>query len=189
MVSVNEFKKGMTIELDKEIYSIIEYQRVKPGKGGAFLRTKLKNLRTGYIQEKTFRTEDKVEKAHLESRQAQYLYREGNKFHFMDNETYEQISLNPEELGEAVKFLKENINVNLLSHKGSPVEVELPIFVELKVVQTEPGIKGNTASGGSKPATLEAGIQVQVPLFINIGDILKIDTRKGKYTERMQEAK
>ena len=189
MISVSEFKKGMAVELDGQVYLIVEYHRVKPGKGGAFLRTKLKSFKNGYIQEKTFRTEDKVEKVHLETRQAQYLYREGDAFHFMDNKTYEQLSLSLEELGEKSKFLKENLSVSLLFCRERPVGVELPTSVELAVVKTEPGAKGNTVSGSSKPAVLESGTQVQVPLFINIGDVIKVDTRKGEYLERMREAK
>ncbi|MBP2672351.1 MAG: efp, partial [candidate division NC10 bacterium] len=152
--------------------------------GGAFNRTKLKNMRTGSIVERTFRTEEKVERAELEERRAQFMYRSDEEFHFMDTETYEQFFLNEEQLGDASVYLKEEMVVTIVSHRGSPLTVEVPTFVELAVAQTDPGVRGDTASGGSKPATLETGAVVQVPLFINVGDRLRVDTRTGTYIER-----
>src|SRR5690554_5766626 len=163
----------------------MEFQHVKPGKGAAFVRTKLRNLKNGNIQEKTFRAGEKVPRAHVETRQMQYLYESGGEYTFMDNETYEQVSLPRERLEREVKFLKENMNVNLVIYKGETIGIQLPNTVELEVVETEPGIKGDTATGGSKPAKLETGLVVQVPFFINVGDVLRIDTRTGEYLERV----
>jgi elongation factor P len=174
----------MKVELDKVPYVVVDYQWVKPGKGGAFNRTKMKNMRTGSIIERTFRTEEKVERAELEERKAQFLYRSDDEFHLMDTETYEQFFLTAKQMGEAPNYLKEEMVVTILSHRGEPLSVETPIFVELAVAETDPGVRGDTASGGSKPATLETGAVIQVPLFINVGDRLRVDTRTGSYIER-----
>lgn len=185
MVSVNDFRTGLTIEVGGEVYSVVEFQHVKPGKGSAFVRSKLKNLRTGAVIERTFRAGEKVSRAHLERRKMQYLYREGDSFIFMDNETYDQISLDKDQLGDNVKFLKENISIYLLTHAGKLIGIELPYFVELEVVATEPGIRGDTAAGGTKPATLETDLLIRVPLFVEVGDVVRIDTRTGEYLERV----
>ena len=184
MYSTADFKKGLKIELDGTPYSIADFLHVKPGKGGAFVRTKLKNLVTGKVLDQTFRSGEKVKKPDLVEREMQFLYREGDNFYMMDNETYEQQALTIEHLGDAVLFLIENLNVNVLFFNQQPVAVDLPTFVELAVAHTEPGVKGDTASGGSKPATLESGAVIQVPLFINEGDRVKVDTRTGIYIER-----
>jgi len=184
-ISTNNFKNGAKIELDGVPYSIVEFQHVKPGKGGAFVRTKLKNLRTGRALDKTFRAGEKLEAAQVEQKSMQYLYPEGDKFCFMDNQTYEQIFLSAEQLEGSCDFLQENANVQIVFHRGKPIGVDLPIFVELEVTDTDPGMKGDTASGGSKPATLSTGGVVQVPLFINIGDKIRLDTRTGGYIERV----
>ncbi|MBN2909879.1 elongation factor P [Polycladomyces sp. WAk] len=184
MISVNDFRTGLTIELDGDVWQVLEFQHVKPGKGAAFVRSKLRNLRNGNIQERTFRAGEKVPRAHVETRQMQYLYESGGEYTFMDNETYEQISLPAERLEREVKFLKENMNVNIMIYQGETIGVQLPNTVELEVTDTEPGIKGDTATGGSKSATLETGLVVQVPLFVNVGDRLIIDTRTGEYVSR-----
>lgn len=184
MISVNDFRTGLTIELDGDVWQVLEFQHVKPGKGAAFVRSKLRNLRNGNIQERTFRAGEKVPRAHVETRQMQYLYESGGEYTFMDNETYEQISLPAERLEREVKFLKENMNVNIMIYQGETIGVQLPNTVELEVIETEPGIKGDTATGGSKSATLETGLVVQVPLFVNVGDRLIIDTRSGEYVSR-----
>jgi elongation factor P len=184
MISTSDFRNGLTIELDGSVWQIIEFQHVKPGKGAAFVRTKLKNLENGNIQERTFRTTEKVERAHVETRKMQYLYNSGDEYTFMDTESYEQITLNRNQLENELKFLLENMIVNVIMYKGQTLGLELPNTVELKVVDTEPGIKGDTASGGSKPATLETGLVVQVPFFVNVGDTLIIDTRSGEYVSR-----
>ncbi len=184
-VSTSDFRKGLKIELNGEPFLMVDFQHVKPGKGGAFVRTRLKSLISGNVIDKTFRSGEKVETPDLEERAMQYLYPDGDSFVFMDNETYEQLIINKDAMGNATEFLKENTNVNILFHNQKPIGVELPNFVELEVVKTDPGIKGDTASGGSKPATLETGAIVQVPLFIKEGDILKIDTRDGSYIERV----
>jgi elongation factor P len=184
MYSTSEFRKGLKIEIDGAPYTIVEFLHVKPGKGGAFVRTKIKNLMTGKVLDQTFRSGEKVEKPDLVELEMQFLYREGDTFHLMDNATYEQLALTGEQLGDAVLFLTENMNVKVLFFNQQPVTAEVPNFVELTVAQTEPGVKGDTASGGSKPATLESGAVIQVPLFINEGDRLKVDTRTGNYIER-----
>lgn len=184
MISTNDFRVGLTIELDGEVWQVMEFQHVKPGKGAAFVRSKLRNLRNGNIQERTFRAGEKVPRAHVETRQMQYLYESGGEYTFMDNETYEQVSLPRERLEREVKFLKENMNVNLVIYKGETIGIQLPNTVELEVVETEPGIKGDTATGGSKPAKLETVLVVQVPLFVQEGDRLIIDTRSGEYVSR-----
>jgi len=174
----------MKIEVDGVPFVVTDYQWVKPGKGGALNRTKMKNMRTGSIVERTFRTEEKVERAELEERRAQFLYRSEDEYHFMDTETYEQFFLSEEQLGDTRDYLKEEMVVTIVSHRGSPLTVEVPTFVELAVATTDPGLRGDTASGGSKPATLETGAVIQVPLFINVGDRLRVDTRTGTYIER-----
>lgn len=184
MILAGDLRPGMKIEMDGVPYMVTDYQWVRPGKGGAFNRTKLKNMRTGAIIERTFRTEEKVPPAELTERRAQFLYRSGDEFHFMDTETFEQFFLSEEQLGEARKYLKEEMVVTIVSHRDSPLAVEVPTFVELAVTQTDPGLRGDTASGGSKPATLETGAVIQVPLFINVGDRLRVDTRTGTYIER-----
>ncbi|RAL26580.1 elongation factor P [Thermoflavimicrobium daqui] len=184
MISVNDFRTGLTIELDGDVWQVIEFQHVKPGKGAAFVRSKLRNLRNGNIQERTFRAGEKVQKALVETRQMQYLYESGGEYTFMDNETYDQITLPEERLKYELNFLQENMNVNLVIFKGETIGVQLPNTVELEVVETEPGIKGDTVSGASKPAKLSTGFVVQVPLFINEGDRLIIDTRSGEYVSR-----
>ncbi|HHW07757.1 MAG TPA: elongation factor P [Clostridia bacterium] len=184
MISTNDFRTGLTIEVDGEVYTVVEFQHVKPGKGAAFVRSKLKNRRTGAVVEKTFRAGEKVEKAHVERREMQYLYNDGDNYYFMDTGNYEQISLNKDQLDEAIKFLKENMNIYCLFYKGESIGVELPNTVELKVVETEPGVRGDTATGATKAAVLETGAVVQVPLFVNVGDVLVIDTRSGEYVQR-----
>jgi len=184
MVSAGDFKNGVTIEMDNNIFVIIEFQHVKPGKGAAFVRTKIKNLKTGAVIEKSFRPTEKFENAHIERKDMQYLYADADLFYFMDNETYEQVGITEENLDGALKFVKENETVKIMSHDGKIFGVEPPISVVLEVTHTEPGVAGNTAQGASKPATLETGATVYVPLFINIGDQLKIDTRSGEYISR-----
>ena len=184
MISVNDFKTGLTIEVDGGIWQVMDFQHVKPGKGAAFVRSKLRNLRTGAIQEKTFRAGEKVAKAHIENRRMAYLYASGDMHTFMDNETYEQLELSSSQLEYELKFLKENMVVQVMTYQGETLGVELPNTVELKVTETEPGIKGDTASGGTKPATLETGLTVQVPFFINEGEVLIIDTRNAAYMSR-----
>ena len=186
-VSTAEFKKGLKIQFDGQPYTIVDFQHVKPGKGGAFVRTKLKHMRQGRVIDNTFRAGEKVELVDFEDKHMQYLYKD-DRYHFMDSETYDQISLSAEEVGDARDFLKENTDVDILFIDGSPVTVELPTFMELAIAKTDPGIRGDTASGGSKPATLESGAVVQVPLFLNQGDIVKIDTRTAEYLSRVAAA-
>ena len=186
-VSTAEFKKGLRIQFDGQPYTIVDFQHVKPGKGGAFVRTKLKHMRQGRVIDNTFRAGEKVELVDFEEKHMQYMYKD-DRYHFMDTETYDQISLSAEEVGEARDFLKENTDVDILFIDGSPVTVELPTFMELAITKTDPGIRGDTASGGSKPATLESGAVVQVPLFLNEGDIVKIDTRSAEYLGRVAAA-
>ena len=184
MVSAGDFKNGITIEIEGNIYQIMEFQHVKPGKGAAFVRTKLKNIISGGVVEKTFRPTEKFENAHIERKDMQYLYNDGDLYYFMDTETFEQIALAKEDVGDALKFVKENENVKVLSHNGNIFGIEPPLFVELEVTETEPGFKGDTATGATKPATVETGAQINVPLFINQGEIIKIDTRTGEYLGR-----
>ncbi|EFZ34561.1 translation elongation factor P [Ligilactobacillus ruminis ATCC 25644] len=184
MISVNEFKNGLTITVDGELWRVVEFQHVKPGKGSAFVRSKLKNLRTGAVQEKTFRAGEKVEQAQIDRRKMQYLYADGNNYVFMDTETYEQLELPGEELTEELKYLKENMVVSVIMYGAETLGIELPNTVDLTVQATEPGIKGDTASGGSKPATMETGLVVQVPFFVNEGDVLTINTVDGSYISR-----
>lgn len=184
MISTNDFRTGLTIEIDGDVYQVVDFQHVKPGKGAAFVRSKLRNVRTGAVVDKTFNAGEKIPRARIDRREAQYLYNDGTDYNFMDMETYDQFSMSKEELGDAIKFLKENMTIQLLMFQGKSIGVDLPNFVELEVVETAPGIKGDTASGGSKPATLETGYVVQVPFFINTGDVLQIDTRTGHYIKR-----
>jgi elongation factor P len=184
--STADFRKGLKIELEGEPYIITDFLHVKPGKGGAFVRTKLKSLVTGNVIDRTFRSGEKVQTPALEEKTMQYLYQEGEVYHFMDNDTYEQFTLPEELLGASSNFLQENVEVKILFHNGQPIGVELPFFVELTIVQTEPGVKGDTASGGTKPATVETGGVIQVPLFLNEGDVIKVDTRTGEYIERVK---
>jgi elongation factor P len=186
MYSTPDFRKGLKIELNGEPVVMVEFLHVKPGKGGAFVRTTLKSLITGNVIDRTFRSGEKVEKPDLEEKAMQYLYVSDGQYYFMDTETYEQLFLNEDQLGDAKDYLQENVEVNVLFHNGNPIGVDVPIFVELKVASTEPGLKGDTAGGATKPATLETGMTVQVPLFVNEGDTLKIDTRTGKYMERVR---
>ncbi|GKS11963.1 elongation factor P [Paenibacillus chitinolyticus] len=184
MISVNDFKTGLTIVVDNDLFSVIDFQHVKPGKGAAFVRSKLKNLRNGNVVEKTFRAGENVGRAHIENREMQYLYASGSEYTFMDTETYDQISLEEAQLKWELNFLKENMNINIMSYQGEILGINLPNSVELKVVETEPGVKGNTAQGATKNAKVETGLNVQVPLFINENDVLLIDTREGKYISR-----
>ncbi|MEH6940360.1 elongation factor P [Bacillus sp. JJ722] len=184
MISVNDFKTGLTIEVDNAIWQVIDFQHVKPGKGAAFVRSKLRNLRTGAIQEKTFRAGEKVAKARIENRKMQYLYASGDQHVFMDNESYDQIELSETQIERELKFLKENMEVYIMMFGTETIGVELPNTVTLEVTETEPGIKGDTASGGTKPATVETGLIVQVPFFVNEGDKLIINTTDGSYVSR-----
>ncbi|XXM73778.1 elongation factor P [Lysinibacillus sphaericus] len=184
MISVNDFRTGLTIEVDNGIWRVMDFQHVKPGKGAAFVRSKLRNLRTGAVQEKTFRAGEKVAKAQIDNRRMQYLYANGDMHVFMDNESYEQIELPAASIEYELKFLKENMEVQIMMYEGETLGVELPNTVELTVTETEPGIKGDTASGGSKPATVETGLVVNVPFFVNEGDTLVINTTDGSYVSR-----
>jgi elongation factor P len=183
-ISSNDFKNGMTLEIEGVLWNLIEFQHVKPGKGHAFVRSKLKNARTGQVVEKTFRADEKVERAMIDKREMQYLYRDGNELVFMDNESYDQMHVNPDALGDAVDYLVESNNVVLLMHDADIVGTDLPAAVELTIAETEPGIQGDRVSGARKPATLVTGLVVQVPLFVNPGDVIKVDTRSGEYLSR-----
>ncbi|TMV51417.1 elongation factor P [Paenibacillus mesophilus] len=184
MISVNDFRTGLTIEVDNDIFTVLDFQHVKPGKGAAFVRSKLKNLRNGNTVERTFRAGEDVGRAHVENRAMQYLYASGQEHTFMDNETYDQITLPASQLEWELNFLKENMTINIVSYHGEILGINLPNSVELKVVETEPGIKGNTATGATKNAKVETGLNVQVPLFINENDVLLIGTSDGKYISR-----
>ena len=185
MVSAGDFKNGLTIELEGNVFQIVEFQHVKPGKGAAFVRTKLKNIKNGGVVEKSFRPTEKFENAHIDRKDMQYLYNDGDLYHFMDSETYDQIALSKDEIGDSLKFVKENETVKVCSHKGSVFAIEPPLTVELIVTETEPGVKGDTATGATKPATVETGATVNVPLFVNQEDVIKIDTRSGEYISRV----
>ena len=185
MIAAGEFKNGVTVEIDGNIYQILEFQHVKPGKGAAFVRTKLKNIISGGVVEQTFRPTEKFPKAHIDRKDMQYLYQDGDLYNFMDVETYDQIALNSDVVGDSLKFVKENETVKICSHKGNVFSVEPPLFVELTITETEPGFKGDTAQGATKPATVETGATVMVPLFVEQGDVLKIDTRTGEYLSRV----
>ncbi len=184
MITAGDFRNGATFELDGQIFQVVEFQHVKPGKGAAFVRTKMKNIITGATVERTFNPSDKMPKAHIERKDMQYLYNDGDLFYFMDTETYEQIPISKETIGDTFKFVKENMTIKILSHKGNVFGIEPPTFVELEIIETEPGFKGDTATGATKPATLETGAIVKVPLFVNQGDVIRIDTRTGEYLER-----
>lgn len=185
MISAGEFRNGVTFELEGNVFQIVEFQHVKPGKGAAFVRTKLKNVITGAVVERTFRPTEKMPKAHIDRRDYEYLYSDGDLFYFMDTETYEQMPLSNEQLGDSLRFVKENMVVKVLSYKGSVFGIEPPTFVELEVTATEPGFKGDTSTGAVKPATLETGVTINVPLFIDQGEIIRVDTRTGEYMERV----
>ncbi len=185
MISTNDFRTGMTIEIEGEVLYVVDFQHVKPGKGAAFVRTKLKNVRTGAVTERTFNAGEKIPRAHLERREVQYLYSADDQYHFMDMETYHQLALNREQLGDALNYLIDNMNIWILQHGDRHIGIEIPNSVELEVVETDPGLKGDTATGGTKPARVETGLQVRVPLFINVGDRVRVDTRTGTYMERV----
>ena len=185
MVSAGDFKNGLTIEIDGNIFQILEFQHVKPGKGAAFVRTKLKNIISGGVVEKTFRPTEKFENAHIDRKEMQYLYKDGDLYNFMEVETYDQIARDSNVVGDALKFVKENETVKICSHKGNVFSVGPPLFVELAITETEPGCKGDTAQGATKPAVVETGATVMVPLFVEVGDVLKIDTRTGEYLSRV----
>ncbi|HHY12476.1 MAG TPA: elongation factor P [Firmicutes bacterium] len=185
MISTNDFRTGVTIEIDGQPWVVVDFQHVKPGKGSAFVRTKIKNVITGAVLEKTFNAGERVPRARIERREAQYLYSVGEDYTFMDVTTYDQTTISSETIGDGTLYLKENMNVHIMTFEGRVIGVEIPTFVELEVAQTDPGFRGDTATGGTKPATLETGAVVKVPLFVNVGDVLKIDTRTGEYIERV----
>ena len=185
MVSAGDFKNGLTVEIEGNIFQIMEFQHVKPGKGAAFVRTKLRNIINGGVVEKTFRPTEKFDTAHIDRKEMQYLYVDGDLYYFMDTETFDQIAVNGETVGDSLKFVKENENVKVMSYQGSVFSIEPPITVELDIIETEPGFKGDTAQGATKPAIVETGAQVMVPLFVEQGDRLKIDTRTGEYLSRV----
>ncbi len=185
MISAGEFRNGLTLEIDGAVFQVIEFQHVKPGKGAAFVRTKLKNIKSGGVVEKTFRPTEKYPPAHIERSDMQYLYADGDMYNFMNVENYEQIALSLEAVGDALKFVKENEMVKMLSHQGQVFAIEPPLFVELEITDTEPGFKGDTATGATKPATVETGALVYVPLFVERGDRISIDTRTGEYLKRV----
>ncbi len=184
MISAGDFKNGMTLEIDGQVCQILEFQHVKPGKGAAFVRTKIKNIITGAVVEKTFRPTEKFPQAHIDRVDMQYLYKDGDLYNFMNMETYDQMALAPDVVGDAMKFVKENETVRICSYNGKVFSVEPPLFVELEITSTEPGFKGDTATGTYKPAIVETGEEIQVPLFVNTGDKVKIDTRTGEYLSR-----
>jgi len=186
MYSTSDFRKGLKIEMGGEPYLVVDFQHVKPGKGGAFVRTRLKSLMTGNVIDQTFRSGDKVDKPDLEEREMQFLYETGGEFHFMDTTTFDQLFLTAEHLGESKDYLKENLVIKALFHNRKPIGIEVPMFVELKVVKSDPGIRGDTASGSNKPATLESGAVIQVPLFVEEGDLVRIDTRTREYITRVK---
>ena len=185
MVVAGDFKNGITIEYENNIWQVIEFQHVKPGKGAAFVRTKLKNIKSGGVIEKSFRPTEKFPQAHIERKDYQYLYADGDLYNFMDVETYDQIALSKDNVGDSLKFVKENEMVKLVSHAGEVFAIEPPLFVELVITESEPGVKGDTATGATKPAVVETGATVMVPLFVNQGDTIKIDTRTGEYLSRV----
>lgn len=185
MVSAGDFRNGITLEIEGTVYQVLEFQHVKPGKGAAFVRTKLKDIKNGGVVEKTFRPTEKFPQAHIERSEMQYLYSDSDFYYFMNTETYDQISLTKDQIGDALKFVKENEMVKMCSHGGQIFSVEPPLFVELEITDTEPGFKGDTATGATKPATVETGAQVNVPLFVNQGEIIQIDTRTGEYMKRV----
>lgn len=184
MIPTSQFRNGLKVEIDGEPFVIVEFQHVKPGKGGAFVRTRLKSLKSGLVQDRTFRSGEKLQRPDLEERKMQYLYQDDGQWHFMDTATYEQIFLTAGQLGDEKNYLQENVVISALFHKGQPIGVQLPIFVDLTITKTDPGFRGDTATGATKPATLETGFVVQVPLFLNEGERVRIDTRTGEYNER-----
>jgi len=183
-ITTADFKTGLTIELDGQVWQILEFQHVKPGKGGAFVRTKLRNLEENIVLDRTFRAGERMEQAHVERKKMQYLYRAGEEYVFMDMDNYDQVSLPAQVVGEASKFLQDNLEVVFIMHQGRVLAIELPTVIEAEVIETDPGLRGDTATGGSKPATIETGAVVQVPLFISKGDRIRVDTRTGNYIER-----
>lgn len=184
MVTAGDFRNGVTFEIDGNVYSIIEFQHVKPGKGAAFVRTKIRNVISGAVTEKTFNPNDKYPTAFIERKDMEYLYNDGDLYYFMDSETYEQLPISPNVLGDNFRFVKENMVCKVLSYKGNVFGIEPPNFVELQVTETEPGVKGDTATNVTKPATLETGAEIKVPIFINEGEMIRVDTRTGEYMER-----
>ncbi len=184
MISASEFRNGITFEMEGNVYQVLEFQHVKPGKGAAFVRTKIRNVITGSVVEKTFRPTEKFEKAHIDRKNMQYSYNDGDLYYFMDMETFDMLPINADQVGDTLKFVKENMEVKILSYKGSVFGMEPPTFVELAVTETEPGVKGDTATNVTKPATLETGAVIQVPIFVNEGDMIRVDTRTGEYMER-----
>lgn len=184
MVTAGDFRNGVTFEMDGNVYSIIEFQHVKPGKGAAFVRTKIRNVISGAVTEKTFNPNDKYPTAFIERKDMEYLYNDGDLYYFMDSETYEQLPISPNVLGDNFRFVKENMVCKVLSYKGNVFGIEPPNFVELRVTETEPGVKGDTATNVTKPATLETGAEIKVPIFINEGEMIRVDTRTGEYMER-----
>ena len=184
MVTAGDFRNGVTFEMDGNVYSIIEFQHVKPGKGAAFVRTKIRNVISGAVTEKTFNPNDKYPTAFIERKDMEYLYNDGDLYYFMDSETYEQLPISPNVLGDNFRFVKENMVCKVLSYKGNVFGIEPPNFVELQVAETEPGVKGDTATNVTKPATLETGAEIKVPIFINEGEMIRVDTRTGEYMER-----
>ena len=185
MISAGDFRNGLTLEIEGNVYQIVEFQHVKPGKGAAFVRTKLKNIKSSGVIEKTFRPTEKFPAAHIERADMQYLYSDGEMYHFMDVDTFDQIAMTEDQIGDSLKFVKENEMVKMLSHAGQVFAIEPPLFVELEITETEPGFKGDTATGASKPATVETGAVVYVPLFVEQGDKIQIDTRTGEYMKRV----
>lgn len=186
MVSAGDFRKGTTFEMEGKVYTVVEFQHVKPGKGSAFVRTKIKNVITGQVLENTFNPSDKYEEAHIDRREYQYSYNDGDLYYFMDTETFDMLPLNHDLCDDALRFIKEEMTVSISSYKGSPFAVEPPNFVELEIADTEGGIQGDTSKPGNKPATLETGYTIGVPLFVNIGDKIRVDTRTGTYMERVK---
>ena len=185
MLDINDLKAGLTVKLDNTVYLIVDSEQVKPGKGSAFARVKLRNTRLGTVIERTFRSGEKIDEAYVNERKVQYLYQAGDSFHFMDTETYDQLTMEKDQMEKAYLFLKENMVITLLEHEGKLLSVTPPMFVELKVIETEPGLRGDTAKGGNKLAKVETGASVQVPLFVGEGDVIKIDTRTGTYVSRV----
>lgn len=186
-VNTNDLKRGMALDLDDGLFQVLEFQHHKPGKGQAIMRTKLRNLRTGAVLEKTFNSDTKVGMARVDRRQMQYLYADDGQHVFMDNETYEQTHLDEAQIGDGVQFLREGIDVEVAFHEGAPITVELPTTVDLRVTETDPGLKGDRQSAGTKPATVETGTSVQVPLFVDVGEVVRVDTRTGEYVTRVQQ--
>jgi elongation factor P len=185
MISTADFRNGLIVDMEGDLLEIVDFQHVKPGKGGAFVRTRFKNILTGRVLEKTFRSGEKFEEARVEDQQWQYLYHDGDLYHFMDNGTFEQLELGPDVVGTATQWIKENTNCTLSFYKGRVIAVEAPNFVELTITQADPGVQGDRATGGTKPATLETGAVVQVPLFVSEGEVIKVDTRTGDYITRV----